>query len=226
MLSSPDQSESGDAVMQDAAELSAPQIAAHTLPAKSPFTVASSNTSRQAKLTPAAAPSVDAAMGPAEPSAKLDVTTLSRLQKAGFQSREEAMTWLTAEGYAKNQEAFQALGVKDSSTVALLQPCQLKGLSGLKRVVHSKMILILDKMISDSDRLQMVFQQHRGWLEEHLGMEVAGKFTMPAAMTLRVPTCCTLQVHISLSRGCTQVVIMHAVDAEANMNFIAALPCR
>ena len=178
MLSSPDQSESGDAVMQDAAEQSAPQAAAHTPPAQPPFTVASSNNSRQARLTPTAAPSVNAAMGPSEPSAKLDTTTLSRLQKAGFQSKKEAMTWLTGEGYAKSQEALRALGVKDSSTVALLQPRQLKGLSGLKLVVRNKMILILDIVISESDRLQMVFQQHQGWLEEHLGMEAAGKFML------------------------------------------------
>ena len=88
------------------------------------------------------------------------------------------MTWLTGEGYAKSQEALRALGVKDSSTVALLQPRQLKGLSGLKLVVRNKMILILDIVISESDRLQMVFQQHQGWLEEHLGMEAAGKFML------------------------------------------------
>ena len=164
MLSSGDGSESGNAVMQEAAEQPAPQAAAHNPSAQRQFNVASSSSGRQAGLTPAAAPSVDTAMGSAEPSAKLDATTLAWLQKAGFQSREEAMTWLTGEGYAKSQEALQALGVTDSSTVALLRPRQLKGLPGLKLVVRNKMILIPDGVISDSDRLQLVFQQHQGWL--------------------------------------------------------------
>ena len=84
------------------------------------------------------------------------------------------MTWLAGEGFAKSKEALLALGVTDSSTVALLQPWQVKGLPSLKLAVRSKMVLILDKVVSDSDRLQMVFQQHHSWLEEHLGMEVAG----------------------------------------------------
>lgn len=176
MLSSPDQSESGDAVMQDAADQSAPETAAHPLPAQPQFAVASSDDNRQARLTPAAAPSAGAAVRPAEPSAELDASTQSRLQKAGFQSKQEAMEWLTMKGYAESQKALLTLGITDSSTVPLLQPCHLKGLPGLKPVVRSKMILVLDLVISNSDRLQMVFQQHQSWLQEHLGMEVAGTY--------------------------------------------------
>ena len=176
MLSSPDPSESGDAVMRDAAEQSAPRTAAHTPPAQPPFMEASSNNSRQARVSPAAEASVDAAMRPAEPSAKLEATTRSRLQKAGFQTKQQAMHWLTSEGFANSQKALQALGVTDSSTVALLQPRQLEGLQGLKPVVQRKMILILRDVISQSDRLQMVFEQHQSWLKEHLGMEVAGMY--------------------------------------------------
>lgn len=174
MLLPPDQPGSGDAVMQDAVEQALPQTAVHTPLAQPPVTAEPSSGGSQTRPTTTATPCVSAAVAVTEPSAKLDATTVSRLHKAGFQSREDAMSWLTGEGYTKSQAALQALGVTDSSTVALLQPHELNCLSGLKPVVRSKMILILEKLISDTDRLQMVFQQHQSWLEEHLGMDVAG----------------------------------------------------
>ena len=160
--------------MQDAAEQPARHTAAHNPVAQVPST-ASINNGSQATLTVTAAPGVDdAAMVTNQLPATLDASTVSRLHKAGFQSREQAMTWLTGDGYAKSQAALLSLGVTDSSTVALLQPGQLEGRPGLKPVARNKMRLILEKLVTDSDRLQMVFEQHQSWLEEYLGMEVAG----------------------------------------------------
>ena len=172
MLSSLEGPESDDVEMQDAVEQPTPETAAHNPPAEPLATAASGNSGRLTQgIT--VKPSVDVPVVAAEPPGKIDAATLSKL---GFQSKEDAMSWLTGEGYAKGKQALLALGVTDSSTVALLQPCQLKGLSGLKLAVRSKMALILDKVISDLDRLQMVFRQHQSWLEEHLGMEVAGTY--------------------------------------------------
>lgn len=171
MLSSLEGPESDDVEMQDAVEQPTPETAAHNPPAEPLATAASGNSGRPTQLAITVKPSVDVPVVAAEPPGKIDAATLSKL---GFQSKEDAMTWLTGEGYAKSKQAFLALGVTDSSTVALLQPWQVKGLHGLKLAVRSKMVVILDKVVSDSDRLQMVFQQHHSWLEEDLGMEVAG----------------------------------------------------
>lgn len=172
MLGSPGQPESGDAMMQDAAEQPAPLTIPHNSLAQLPSTTVSTNNVSQSRLTVTAAPGVDAAIVTSELSATLDPSTVSKLDKAGFSTREQAMTWLTGDGYAKSHAALLPLGVTDSSTVALLQPDQLKA---LKPVIRRKMCLILENLISDSDRLQMVFEQHQSWLEENLGMEVAGE---------------------------------------------------
>ena len=81
---------------------------------------------------------------------------------------------LTGDGYAKARTALLPLGLTDSWEIALLQPHQLTTLPGLVPVLRNKMCLILDKLISDAERVQMVFERHHSWLEEHLGMEVAG----------------------------------------------------
>ena len=173
MLISSEGPDSDDVVMQDAAEI---VLAAHDPPAASLPTAASSNSGRQSQPASTVAPSVELPVVPAEPSGELAAGPLSELQMGGFQSRKDALTWLNGEGYAKSKGALLPLGVTDSSTVALLQPHHIKSLPGLKQVVRSKMVRILANVISDVDRLQMVFRQHQSWLEEHLGMEVAGTY--------------------------------------------------
>lgn len=176
MLSSPVRLESSDAdaEMQDAAEQPAPHTAAHDPLAQLPCSTVSRNTGSQTKSTVTAAPGIEAAVVTNQLATALQPDTDARLHKAGFHSKEQAMAWLTGDGYAKSQTALLPLGVTDSSSVALLQPHQLECLPGLKPVARKKMRIILEALFTDADRLQMVFEQHRSWLEEHLGMEEAG----------------------------------------------------
>ena len=106
----------------------------------------------------------------------LPTVTASALQRAGFESKAEAIAWLAAEGYAKAKTALSSLGVSHGSDVALLNVHQVAGLAGIKPITRNKMCLILDRLVSDADRLQMVFEQHQAWLEENLGMEAAGEY--------------------------------------------------
>ena len=106
----------------------------------------------------------------------LPTFTASALQRAGFESKAEAIAWLAAEGYAKAKTALSSLGVSHGSDVALLNVHQVAGLAGIKPITRNKMCLILDRLVSDADRLQMVFEQHQAWLEENLGMEAAGEY--------------------------------------------------
>ncbi|KAL0055748.1 hypothetical protein WJX82_004037 [Trebouxia sp. C0006] len=95
-------------------------------------------------------------------------------EKAGFDTKEDAVAWLGADCYLKTKTALCLLGVRCSSEVALLQAEQVKGVVGIKPIPRKKLFLILDKVVSDSDRIQWVFKQYQPWLEENLGMEKAG----------------------------------------------------
>ncbi len=103
-----------------------------------------------------------------------DTAAASALQTAGFQSKAEALAWLGADGYAKAKTALSTLGVTHSSEVALLQAHQLVGLHGVKHITRKKLFLILDQVVSDADRVQIVLARYRSWLRENLEMEAAG----------------------------------------------------
>ena len=103
-----------------------------------------------------------------------DQATACALQKAGFDTKDDAVAWLGADCYLKAKTALSLLGVKCSSEVALLQSEQVKGVVGIKPIPRNKLSLILDKVISDGDRIQWVFERYQPWLEENLGMEKAG----------------------------------------------------
>ena len=128
----------------------------------------------------------------------LPTVTASALQRAGFESKAEAIAWLAAEGYAKAKTALSSLGVSHGSDVALLNVHQVAGLAGIKPITRNKMCLILDRLVSDADRLQMVFEQHQAWLEENLGMEAAGEYlTVELELYVRdCVYCCNLHVFV------------------------------
>ena len=114
-----------------------------------------------------------------------DQATICALQKAGFDTKEDAVAWLGADCYWKAKTALSLLGVRCSSEVALLQAEQVKGVVGIKPIPRKKLFLILDKVISDGDRIQWVFEMYQPWLEENLGMEMAG---MSHTCALQFPT--------------------------------------
>ena len=163
--------------MQDATQQTSPQVTVPSVLVQPAVPAASGNTESQAQedtsTAPASTSSGAVTMDGIQPIAQLKAATMSRLQRANFQSREAALTWLTGDSYAKARTALLPLGVTDSWQTALLQPHQLSTLRGLLPILRNKMYLILDKLISDAERVQLVFERHRGWLEEHLGMEVA-----------------------------------------------------
>ena len=103
-----------------------------------------------------------------------DDATACALQKAGFDTKDDAVAWLGADCYLKAKTALSLLGVRHSSEVALLQAEQVKGVKGIKPIPRKKLFLILDKVISDGDRIQWVFERYQPWLEDNLGMEKAG----------------------------------------------------
>jgi len=103
-----------------------------------------------------------------------DHATACALQKAGFHTKDDAVAWLGADCYLKAKTALSLLGVRHSSEVALLQAEQVKGVVGIKPIPRKKLFLILDKVVSDGDRVQWVFERYQPWLEENLGMEKAG----------------------------------------------------
>lgn len=176
MLLSLDSPEISDAVMQDASQQTSPQFT--SAQSHHPMPSASGNLDPQAQGNTSTAPTSTntgaVAMDGVQATGQLDAATVSKLQRANFQSKEAALTWLTGDGYAKARTALLPLGLTDSWEIALLQPHQLTTLPGLVPVLRNKMCLILDKLISDAERVQMVFERHHSWLEEHLGMEVAG----------------------------------------------------
>ena len=178
MLLSLDSPELSDAVMQDASQQTSPQFT--SAQSQQPMPSASGNLDPQAQGNTSTAPTSTntgaVAMDGVQATGQLcrDAATVSKLQRANFQSKEAALTWLTGDGYAKARTALLPLGLTDSWEIALLQPHQLTTLPGLVPVLRNKMCLILDKLICDAERVQMVFERHHSWLEEHLGMEVAG----------------------------------------------------
>ncbi len=103
-----------------------------------------------------------------------DQATACALQKAGFDTKDDAVAWLGADCYLKAKTALCLLGVRCSSDVALLQSEQVKGVVGIKPIPRRKLFLILDKVVSDGDRIQWVFERYQPWLEENLGMAKAG----------------------------------------------------
>ena len=102
-----------------------------------------------------------------------DHATACALQKAGFDTKDDAVAWLDADCYSKAKTALSLLGVRCSSE-ALLQAEQVKGVVGIKPIPRKKLFLILDKVVSDDDRIQWVFEKYQAWLEDNLGMEKAG----------------------------------------------------
>lgn len=104
-----------------------------------------------------------------------DGATTYALQKAGFQTKAEAVAWVAADGHQKAKTALALLGVSQPWEVALLQSDQVKGLAGIKPITRKKLSLILDQVVSDDDRVQIVFEKYQAWLKEHLEMEAAGK---------------------------------------------------
>lgn len=135
-----------------------------------------------------------------------DQATACALQKAGFDTKEDAVAWLGADCYLKVKTALSLLGVRCSSEVALLQAEQVKGVVGIKPIPRRKLFLILDKVISDGDRLLWVFERYQPWLEENLGMEKAG---MSRICALQCPTCLQhLQQHMlcNISESFTPVL--------------------
>lgn len=103
-----------------------------------------------------------------------DQATACALQKSGFDTKEDAVAWLGADCYLKAKKALSLLGVGHRSEVALLQAEQVMGVVGIKPIPRKKLFLILDKVVSDGDRIQWVFEKYQGWLEDNLGMEKAG----------------------------------------------------
>lgn len=173
MMFPPNSPEAGDTAMQEATEQPEPELAAHRGIAQPEKAKPSSNICGQAPESDGVAPSAVDPSKDSQASAQLHAVTMCRLQKVGFNSKEAAMIWLSGDGYTRAKAALLPLGVTESSDIALLHAQQLLGIRGLKAVIRSKIRLILEP-ITDAERLQMVFQQHHSWLEEHLGMEVAG----------------------------------------------------
>lgn len=97
------------------------------------------------------------------------------LQMAGFQTKADALAWLASDGYEKAKTALALLGVSQPWEVALLQSDQVKGLAGIKPITRKKLSIILDKVVSTDDRVQIVFEKYQAWLKEHLEMEAAGE---------------------------------------------------
>ncbi len=67
-------------------------------------------------------------------------------------SKDEALAWLAAEGYAKARIALSLLGREHSSKVILLQAHQLDGLAGIKPVTSKRMCLNVSHSGPNCDR--------------------------------------------------------------------------
>ena len=166
---------SGDATMQDVTEQAAPETSTcrssplpELLVSSGSHCAAPQLATQQAPAAVAAAPAAAAAAPDDKAFTQLDAATASKLQNA-FGSREKALTWLAGDGYAKSKAALLPLGITDCWQVALLQAQQLRGLPGLLPVAGIKMSLILNNLISDAQRVELVYEQHRSWLQDHLG---------------------------------------------------------
>ena len=114
--------------------------------------------------------------GPAPVVTALDAASQIALQRINFESKAQAMAWLGGACYNRVRPALSELGVTSSSEVMLLQAAQLEGCAAIKTITRNKMCILLDKLVSESDRLQLVFETHRAWLEENLEMVKAGRF--------------------------------------------------
>ena len=116
---------------------------------------------------------------PAPGTTAMNAATVAALKKAGFESRDQALAWLAKDGYDRARSALEPLGITCGLEVALLQAHQIASLTDIKPVTRKKIVLILEELVSDGDRVQMVFEQHGAWLQESLEMDAPGKALHP-----------------------------------------------